>query len=161
MTRRVSAILLVTAAALGAAHMALWRSPVQLARPVTLLAEQTEPAPAPPRLRLEGQPLDAFRETASRPLFWSSRRPQGPAEVTPVVQAIAPVAPAVPPAQLRLAGTMVEGERHRRALLVLPGLAGGGWFEEGMEIEGWRLTRIEASFVRLEAGGRKHDLKLE
>lgn len=162
MTRTLTAAALAAVAlALSAAHVAKWRSPVRFGAPAAVVTENAEQSPASLRLRLEGQPLDAFQETVSRPLFWSSRRPQSPAETTPLVRTAAPVAPSVTPAELRLAGIMVEGVWRRRALLVSPALAGGRWVEEGMEIEGWRLTRIEGAAVRIETGGRQQVLVLE
>jgi hypothetical protein len=118
------------------------------------------------RLRLDDATGAELAQTVARPLFWESRRPQPPAPPPAAAQAPSPVdagAPSDPggSSDMRLAGILTLGARTRRALLVWPQSPAGEWLTEGAEIDGWRIRQIDRASVRLEAGGRQVELKLD
>ncbi|MGG5811776.1 hypothetical protein [Falsiroseomonas sp. CW058] len=132
------------AAALG--HLALGRAggglppapvPVAPAQPTAFVPALPGALPGP------------WPEQLARPPFDPSRRPPAPVEVSvpafepppPGAAAGIVIGPSGPLALLRL----VDGRVQRVA--------------EGMEVEGWRVTRIESARVELERDGRRVELR--
>jgi hypothetical protein len=79
----------------------------------------------------------------SRPLFVSSRRPYTHRHLDQDTKS-SETEKEIIPLRYELAGVIIEG-RTRKALV--HGIPGGNdyWLEEGEEIDGWRLIRIEST----------------
>jgi hypothetical protein len=104
------------------------------------------------QFKLDSVAVESLTQTLERPLFWLTRRPK-PADIVS--------APANPPGlDLRLVGVMQGDTGKLRALIVSPQQPNGRWLEEGSDVEGWRLTRIGSNAISLEAGGRRHELRM-
>lgn len=95
-------------------------------------------------------PPDAGRESQSRPLFRSSRRP---------VEEKGPEAAALEagprPEGVELAGVMREPGRASRALIRSASAPSGEWVEIGHSVAGWRLAEIDEDSAVFEADGRR------
>lgn len=116
--------------------------------------------PEPLADRFAGKSASDFSQMIERPLFWPSRRPIV-APPTTVNRAEKPaVQKPVEPIEVRLAGIVQVGRTSRRALLVWPQQPAGQWVVEGTELDGWRIAKIDASSVRIEAGTRVQLLEL-
>ncbi len=160
--------LIATVAGLGLINAYLLRTPVEIGAlsPAATGGGETSSTgqPAKAQFRLDATTPLSFPETALRPLFWASRRPEAAKPVA--VAAAQPVQPAAQPAaeaamvEFRLAGILHDGRDGRRALIVSPELPEGRWLAEGAQIGGWRLAGISQHAVRIEAGSRSRELKL-
>jgi hypothetical protein len=120
---------------------------------------------------------DVLADVLARPVFLPGRKPFQPppppapapqAEVPPPVvmepaappPAPAPVAPAPPPPlNATLKGVLLT-DALDKAYLVYPQSPDGAWVTVGMEIDGWKLTRIAKDQVTLVLGGQKLVLQL-
>jgi hypothetical protein len=165
MTGRMPLVLLAAlVAGLGAlnwhiANTEIDVSPLRLAggaKGLRVAAAESLPRP------LQGTTLERFPETTRRPVFSSTRRPPGAAPVAPPPVAAKPEPARVVarPDGLRLAGIM-QDESGPSALIVTTAEPNGRWCKVNGEIEGWRLTAIQPGVVRMEAGGQRHELKLD
>lgn len=132
----------------------------QLSQVPSLEAIETPPLAAVPAQRLESQwdtgvpPLEALRETLSRPLFLASRRAPEPEA------AAAPPPPKAEPLDYGLIGvTLFDG---RRVALVRP--RNGGRVlrvTEGARLGQWRVTAIAPKRLEVRSAGLVGELKLE
>lgn len=93
-----------------------------------------------------------FQETVNRPLFNPSRKP--------VQRQKAEAGPPKEAGKLRLIGVMQLGPGPRRALIRFSGERTGRWLAEGAEHNGWKLSKVNAHSVVVQAGGRSQELKL-
>jgi hypothetical protein len=66
----------------------------------------------------------------------------------------------VPPRAIELVGIIKEGGRAGRALIRSGEEPTGIWVQVGHELQGWRLSRIDARGIVLEADGRQVQLSL-
>ncbi|HEY7748545.1 MAG TPA: hypothetical protein VH933_07700 [Aestuariivirgaceae bacterium] len=101
----------------------------------------------------------------ARPLFSKTRRPYHPAEVTAqesVEVATVPAEPqaSVPTEALSLKGIVLRLGIISRAFIVSPSAPAGAWFEEGGEIEGWRIGHIGQRTISLQQGNKVVELSL-
>ncbi len=103
-----------------------------------------------------------YPETLARPLFRPDRRPPAePGLKSEKVPEAASSAPAEPlPAALELVGVMTGGGWRSRALIRSGDAPAGTWVEVGSRFGAWRVTRIDAASVTLEARGRTQNLPL-
>lgn len=159
--------LIAAVAGLGILNAYLLRTPVETgALPPTGTGggnATSADQPVQVRFRLDGTTPRSFHETASRPLFWASRRPESTKPVVVPEQSIQPAAQPVAEVatvEFRLAGIMRDGSNGHRALIVWPELPEGRWLAEGAQFAGWRLAGIGQHAVRIEAGSRSRELKL-
>jgi hypothetical protein len=125
-----------------------------LASDVTAVAEEQERPPSAPTNPVADQPLDQLSATLDRPLFSPTRRPPAPPPPPPpVVQAAAPPAPPPSPPNLTLFGVVIDGEGARAVIR-----AGADKkllrAQIGDDIEGWKVSQIEARKVVLSLDGR-------
>jgi hypothetical protein len=98
------------------------------------------------------QPLDQLSTILNRPLFSPSRRPPAPSPL-PVVQGPASPVPPPPPPSLVLLGVVMDGESAR--VLVRAGADKKLMRAQiGDEIDGWKVSQIEARKVVLSLDGR-------
>ncbi len=128
---------------------------------------------------LDKRSIASLGETLKRPLFSATRRPPEPKVVVPpapppVVPPVAATPPPPPPPRVvpppappppspvgvRVLGIVKDGEAALRALLRDTGEARGTWVSEGTQFKVWRVARITPAAVVLEAGGRRHELKM-
>lgn len=109
---------------------------------------------------LADQAVGILPQTASRPLFWRSRRPIAlPVSTADIAEpAVGDQITAV--AELRLAGIIQIGATSRRALIVWSQQPAGRWLEEGAEVNGWQVVSIESSGVRILLGSQFQQLEL-
>ena len=108
--------------------------------------ERPEAALANP---VAAQSLDQLSSTLDRPLFSPSRRPPAPPP-PPVAQAVAPPAP---PPNLVLFGVVMDGE-GARAILRTGADKKVQRAQIGDEIDGWKVSQIEARKVVLSLDDR-------
>jgi hypothetical protein len=104
----------------------------------------------------------SFPQTLARPLFRSDRRPRDIArpDATASVRT-ASVRPQAPPPDVELIGIIKEGRGAGRALIRSGQEPTGSWVQLGQELQGWRLSRIDARSIVLEADGRQVQLSLK
>lgn len=179
--RTATALLLATSTVLGSLAWHEHTTPVDLAPLAPERAAQSddsEPAlTEAPSLPDAAVTVAAFSEMRARPLFRPDRRPYVPPAIAPPPQpelapepppsetpanmetVEAPPPPAPWPDGLRLVGIVADGSSARRALLRV----GGGdvrALEEGGEIAGWRVSRIEPAAATFESAGMRKSLDL-
>ena len=102
-------------------------------------------------------PLETFRETLSRPLFSSTRRPVQ-AEIEPPQ-----ITPAPPPASVdgfRVLGVIRSSEAPPQALLATPEAPLGEWLRIGQRAVGWQLVEISDAGITLAAENIERKLSL-
>ncbi len=103
------------------------------------------------------QPLSAYSETLSRPLFQPQRRPMK----IPAV-AVSPDVTRQPaaPDGLRVLGMIDDGQGASRVLISSPRSSQGMWVAVGEDIEGWTIASIGAGAITLSAGPARRELSL-
>lgn len=103
-----------------------------------------------------------YPEMLTRPLFRSDRRPPEPKkpQVAAREGARLPEQAAKLPESIQLIGIMNETGGAGRALIRSGASPTGEWIEIGHVLDGWRLSRIEASSVYFETAGEKQKLSL-
>jgi hypothetical protein len=107
------------------------------------------------------KPLGTYAEILSHPVFQKSREPFVPPPPAPLppMPVIAPPLVAVD-AGLLVGGVMINGGTSKAYLLSKVGGGAGSWVNENEIFQGWRVTSIDASGVRVEQAGRAIDLQL-
>ena len=104
------------------------------------------------------KPIEGYGEILARPVFFKSREPFVPAPPAPLpVLVTAPVAIVDP--GLAVGGVMIKNGLSKAYLFSKAG-AGGGWASEGETFQGWKVTSVDRSGVKLEQSGRSIDLQL-
>jgi len=103
-------------------------------------------------------PLDLFNGMMSRPLFWETRRPPPEPEEDPDSQA-KESKPEPPPSLdgVRLIG-VVSGNGQTLALIDQGGKVSR--VKPGEQVNGWKVTAINADRVQLEHGDNENSLRL-
>lgn len=112
-------------------------------------------------------PLASYGETLARPLFEPTRRPVAvkplettqPAVVAPVPK-VAPAAPPVSFAGLKLLGVVKTGAEPIRALVRAGDGETGQWVTVGAQLGRWRIETISDGAVVLEAQGTRVELAM-
>jgi type II secretory pathway component PulC len=102
---------------------------------------------------LDKKSVSQFQETVNRPLFNPSRKPVQRDKV-------AAKDTNAEPSDLRLIGVMKSGDQTPRALIRFANAQTGKWIAEGERFDGWRLRKVNALSVVVEADGRSHELTL-
>lgn len=102
---------------------------------------------------LDNKTAEQFQETVGRPLFNPGRRPVQRDEATAKD-------PKVESSELRLIGIMKSGKQPPRALLRFANEPTGKWIAEGAEFNGWKLRKVNARSVIVQAGERSQELTL-
>ena len=115
-----------------------------------------------PRVEANAGAPAAYAATLARPLFRTSRRPVEAKDTGPAVAATGAARQAAPslPEQIQLAGIVRERGKPGRALIRSAESPAGAWVEVGHQLDGWRLSEIEAQSIVFEAGGLRHTLSL-
>jgi hypothetical protein len=114
---------------------------------------------APPSYAVHLNPLSSLRPSdlrafKERPLFTPSRAPPPVAQAVPEVAA-APPAPVEEPApEVRLAG-VIHGAAQVMAILQRTNGGGRSTVRVGDLVDGWTVTAIEPSGIRLASGSRE------
>ena len=105
------------------------------------------------------KPIEGYGQILARPAFFKSREPFAPAPPAPppVVAAVPP--PVVVDPGLAVGGVMIKNGLSKAYLFSKAG-AGGGWAGEGETFQGWKVTSVDRSGVKLEQSGRSIDLLL-
>ena len=104
------------------------------------------------------KPIEGYGEILARPVFFKSREPFVPAPPAPLpVLVTAPVVMVDP--GLAVGGVMIKNGLGKAYLFSKAG-AGGGWAGEGETFQGWKVTSVDGSGVKLEQSGRSIDLQL-
>ena len=103
--------------------------------------------------------IEGYEQILARPVFFKLREP-----FVPAPPARPPVVVAVPPAVvvdpgLAVGGVMIKNGLSKAYLFSKAG-AGGGWAGEGETFQGWKVTTVDRSGVKLEQSGRSIDLLL-
>lgn len=150
-------------AALAALNWHVLTIPIDIS-PAALPAEDNAafPAsPAPAEMPAAATRPPSYKQTLARPLFRPDRRPRDKAmpdsAATPRQQ---PGRTLEPPSGIELVGIIKEGRGDGRALIRSADAPVGIWVQLGHELQGWRLSRIEARSILLEAGDRQLQLTL-
>jgi hypothetical protein len=106
------------------------------------------------------KPIDGYAQILARPVFFKSREPFVPAPPPPPPPLV-PVAPPVVIADpgLALGGVMIKHGLSKAYLFSKAG-AVGAWAGEGETFQGWKVTSVDRSGVKLEQSGRSIDLQL-
>ncbi|WP_311976463.1 hypothetical protein [Bradyrhizobium aeschynomenes] len=109
----------------------------------------------------ERQPLQTYAEILAHPVFQKSREPfvPPPPPPPPSTPVIAPP-PVVVDAGVLVGGVMINGGTSKAYLLSKVGGGAGSWVTENETFQGWRVTSIDASGVRIEQAGRAIELQL-
>ena len=102
--------------------------------------------------------IEGYGQILARPVFFKSREPFIPA---PPPQPPVPVAPPVVIIDpgLAVGGVMIKNGLSKAYLFSKAG-TGGGWAGEGETFQGWKVTSVDGSGVKLEQSGRSIDLQL-
>lgn len=101
----------------------------------------------------------------ARPLFSPTRRPPNDQHAdtqaeTPEQTENASAAASAEPSGLRLIGVMQIGRDERRALIRAANAPNGLWLAPGGEVDGWRISTIEAETVVVAKSGGTEQLVL-
>ena len=104
------------------------------------------------------KPLEAYGEILAHPVFFKSRQPFVPPSPKPTAVAVAPPPVVVDPG-LVVGGVMIKNGLNKAYLLSRAG-GGGAWATEGEAFQGWKVTSVDKSGVKLEQSGRFIDLQL-
>lgn len=103
----------------------------------------------------------SFPQTLARPLFRADRRPRDRTRPDATASLrTSSVRAQVPPPNVELVGIIKEGGSTGRALIRSGDEPTGIWVEVGHTLQGWRLSRIDARGIVLEADGRQVQLSL-
>jgi hypothetical protein len=105
------------------------------------------------------KPLEAYGEILAHPVFFKSRTPFVPDSPKQITVAAAPPPPVVVDPGLAVGGVMIKNGLNRAYLFSRAG-QGGGWASEGEMFQGWKVTVVDKTGVKLEQGGRSIDLQL-
>lgn len=107
------------------------------------------------------QPLQTYAEILAHPVFQKSREPfvPPPPARPPPMPVAAPPPVATDPGVL-VGGVMINGGTSKAYLLSKGGGSPGSWINENETFQGWRVTSIDASGVRIEQAGRAIELQL-
>jgi hypothetical protein len=105
------------------------------------------------------KPIEAYRQTLTRPLFFKSREPFVPAPIPPPPALIAAAPPIAVDPGLVLGGVMIKND-VRKAYVFSRAGASGAWTAEGDEFMGWQIRSIDRTGAKLEQKGRSIDLLL-
>jgi hypothetical protein len=144
----------------------LWRAALVLAAATLAVAELQVPweQPAgftPPALtgstdtrRPQTSAAADYPAIAEHPLLYPSRAPWAPPPSPPPT---APQTMVGPPGDWILVGVVVSGPT-RSAIVKLPNFSKTSLVSEGDTLDGWRLSRIDATGLRFEADGQSFDL---
>ncbi len=106
---------------------------------------------------LAAKPADADVQTLTRPIFSKTRKPYLSKDKKQTSVA-APV-PAAAPADLKLLG-LAKSKDVQSAFIVSGSTPGGKWCAVGSEIDGWKVTQMQNSEVKLQSGDRTVQLSL-
>ena len=102
---------------------------------------------------LDNKMAEQFQETVGRPLFNPSRRPVQREETTARDLTVGT-------GELRLIGVMKSVDQPPRALIRSANEPTGKWIAEGAELNGWKLSKVNARSVIVQAGERSQELTL-
>ena len=140
-----------------AIHMwPLIEGPLALAPPVAV--EPERPERYQPPAQLVRAPLADFATIVTRPLFFEDRRiPQRARVVPPVSPSPAPK-PLVPPPAFKVMGIVQDGA-IRRALIEAPSVV-LDWYNEGANLKGWTISRIDNNSVVLNSNDQRVEIHL-
>ncbi|MGJ4961314.1 hypothetical protein [Bradyrhizobium sp. HKCCYLRH3061] len=107
------------------------------------------------------QPLERYAEILAHPVFQKSREPFVPPPPAPPapMPVVAPPPAAADPGLL-VGGVMINGGTSKAYLQSRGGAGAGSWINENETFQGWRVTSIDASGVRIEQEGRAIELQL-
>lgn len=101
------------------------------------------------------QPLETYAEILAHPVFQKSREPfVRPPPAPPMI------APAATDPGLLVGGVMINRGTSKAYLLSRVGGGAGAWINENETFQGWRVTSIDSSGVRIEQAGRTIELQL-
>jgi hypothetical protein len=105
------------------------------------------------------RPVEAYGQILVRPVFFKSREPFVPAPPAPppVVAAVPP--PVVVDPGLGVGGVVIKNGLSKAYLFSNAGPS-GAWAGEGEMFQGWKVTSIDRTGVKLEQSGRSIDLQL-
>jgi hypothetical protein len=107
------------------------------------------------------QPLETYAETLAHPVFQKSREPfVPPPPAPPPPMPVAAPPPVATDPGLLVGGVMINGGTSKAYLLSKVGAGAGSWINENETFQGWRVTSIDATGVRIEQAGRGIDLQL-
>lgn len=162
MGNRLTVLLLVLVAGLGALVLIQGRLGLVQDSPIQPLAPPELPAlpPGPQAVDAETADLARLTETVERPLFTTDRRPVPEATVEATPEAPVVAATQQSPPSLELSAIVIE-EGRRMALFRGAGASGSSLrAEEGEEVEGWTLSAVRSDGVTLEQNGRTIDIAL-
>lgn len=150
-------------AALAALNWYVVTMPIDVSPAALSAGEETSPALPDGETQPLPQPAQeiSFPQTLARPLFRPDRRPRDTTkpEATASLRA-ASLRPQAPPPSLELVGIIKESGGAGRALIRWGDEPTGSWVQVGHMLEGWRLSRIDARGIVLEADGRQVQLSL-
>jgi len=107
------------------------------------------------------QPLEKYAEILAHPVLQKSRErfvPPPPAPPSPMPVAAPPPVAADP--GLLVGGVVINGGTSKAYLLSKVAAGAGSWINVNETFQGWQLTSIDASGVRIEQAGRAIDLQL-
>ena len=106
------------------------------------------------------QPIDAYKETTARPVFFKNRQPYVPPPPPPLpAPTIAAPAPVVIDPGFAIGGVMIEKDR-KKAYLFTKSNPSGTWTGEGEDFSGWKVTSVTSDGATLEQQGRTIDVLL-
>ena len=104
------------------------------------------------------KPIEGYGQILARPVFFKSREPFVPAPRAPLPVLVTSSVATVDPG-LAVGGVMIKNGLSKAYLFSKAG-AGEGWASEGETFQGWKITSVDSSGVKLERGGRSIDLQL-
>jgi hypothetical protein len=105
------------------------------------------------------KPIESYRQTLARPVFFKSREPFVPTPPSPPPVLIATPPPTVVDPGLVLGGVMIKKD-VKKAYVFSRASANGAWTSEGDEFLGWQIRSISKAGAKLEQKGRSIDLQL-
>jgi len=127
-------------------------------RPASAQTEETEDSVAVADSRtLPETAMSDYQEVGERPLFVQGRRPP-PDEIETAPKVEEKIA-SDPPAHLELKAVLMAGN-SRTALVMNKQDESVERYAVGQEVEGWKLTRIDAESVQFTQGKVKHEIPL-
>ncbi|WP_315804666.1 MULTISPECIES: hypothetical protein [unclassified Bradyrhizobium] len=107
------------------------------------------------------QPLQTYAEILAHPVFQKSREPfVPPPPAPPPPMPVAAPPPVATDPGLQVGGVMINSGTSKAYLLSKVGGGAGSWVNENETFQGWRVTSIDASGVRIEQAGRAIELQL-
>ncbi|WP_456712905.1 hypothetical protein [Bradyrhizobium sp. USDA 4353] len=107
------------------------------------------------------QPVETYAEILHHPVFQRSREPFVPPPPAPPspLPIVAPPPASTDPGLL-VAGVVINRGNSKAYLLSKVGGGAGSWIIENETFQGWRVTSIAPSGVRIEQAGRAIELQL-